>query len=456
MPLPSAPVRPGQPLRAAGSDDHRGTCLAETGGDFETSPRDPPVTIATLRKEIEGCLTCISFESDRVRIIEAAARGTLRGTLHGLRMPMPLRTVERMRRKPSRRPDGLLGQRFRISAPVTPSSPSPSTMRRSTTRLADDPAHRDLAVVVGSRTAIIRGITRFPNERRSAEAQRAHRAGDLPPAALSLVAHQGDRHRRTVALMRVAGVDRQRKHERLGRRVASRLSIDTAVSNDLAVAVAQTDVKGDRSLGPSAAADPDLYVHIVDRRRDGIVVRGAEGAHVGQHQRQRDRSCLPTRAMGEADRDYAVSFAVPIATPRFNAPRVGATTLPARRPRRRAPHQRSTQDDGDDDGIRGRVRAVGARLPRRRSTSSRDRWRSRFVEHHRFTAISYKLPLVDALIGSAMLMADMNGIAKAGTSARSWSQLISYGQTLRGRDSLRGDQRVATRTGNLRARSTLS
>ena len=37
-----------------------------------------------------------------------------------------------------------------------------------------------------------------------------------------------------------------------------------------------------------------------------------------------------------------------------------------------------------------------------------------FVEHHRFTAISYKLPLVDALVGAALLMADLNGISKAG------------------------------------------
>ena len=41
-----------------------------------------------------------------------------------------------------------------------------------------------------------------------------------------------------------------------------------------------------------------------------------------------------------------------------------------------------------------------------------------FVEHHRFTAISYKLPLVDALVGAAMLMADLNGIAGAGHVTR--------------------------------------
>src|SRR5882762_8561650 len=45
---------------------------------------------------------------------------------------------------------------------------------------------------------------------------------------------------------------------------------------DLSVAVAQTDVKGDRSLPPHSQADPDLYVHVVEERPDGIVVRGAK------------------------------------------------------------------------------------------------------------------------------------------------------------------------------------
>src|SRR5207253_1905553 len=55
-----------------------------------------------------------------------------------------------------------------------------------------------------------------------------------------------------------------------------------------------------------------------------------------------------------------------------------------------------------------------------------------FVEHHRFTAISCKLPLVDALIGSALMMAEMNGIAKAGHVRDKLVHLISYAETLRG------------------------
>src|SRR5690606_29347314 len=55
-----------------------------------------------------------------------------------------------------------------------------------------------------------------------------------------------------------------------------------------------------------------------------------------------------------------------------------------------------------------------------------------FVEYHRFTAISYKLPLVDALIGSALLMADMNGITRAAHVREKLVHLIAYAETLRG------------------------
>ena len=50
---------------------------------------------------------------------------------------------------------------------------------------------------------------------------------------------------------------------------------ENVVKNDLAIAVAQTDVKGDRLLRPNEQQDPDMYVRIVERRKDGIVVRGA-------------------------------------------------------------------------------------------------------------------------------------------------------------------------------------
>ena len=44
---------------------------------------------------------------------------------------------------------------------------------------------------------------------------------------------------------------------------------------------AMTDVKGDRSKGPAAQDDPDMFVHIVERRDDGVVIRGAKAHQTG-------------------------------------------------------------------------------------------------------------------------------------------------------------------------------
>jgi len=83
--------------------------------------------------------------------------------------------------------------------------------------------------------------------------------------------------------------------------------------NDFAVCSGVTDVKGDRSLRPSQQKDPDMYLHVVDRDNSGIVVRGAKIHQTGS-------ICahwgliVPAREMLEADKDYAVCFALPVDT----------------------------------------------------------------------------------------------------------------------------------------------
>ena len=80
--------------------------------------------------------------------------------------------------------------------------------------------------------------------------------------------------------------------------------------NDLVVDGAMTDPKGDRSKAPHEQADPDVFVHVVERRKDGIVVCGAK-AHQTGSVNSHWHIFMPTIAMGEADRDWAVSFACP-------------------------------------------------------------------------------------------------------------------------------------------------
>jgi 4-hydroxybutyryl-CoA dehydratase/vinylacetyl-CoA-Delta-isomerase len=80
--------------------------------------------------------------------------------------------------------------------------------------------------------------------------------------------------------------------------------------NDLTCDGAMTDPKGDRSLPPHLQADPDLYLHVVEERKDGIVVRGAK-AHQTGAVNSHEIIVMPTMSMHKEDRDYAVSFALP-------------------------------------------------------------------------------------------------------------------------------------------------
>jgi 4-hydroxybutyryl-CoA dehydratase/vinylacetyl-CoA-Delta-isomerase len=80
--------------------------------------------------------------------------------------------------------------------------------------------------------------------------------------------------------------------------------------NDLVVWSGVTDVKGDRSLRPSVQPDPDMYLHVVDRTEDGIIVRGAK-IHQSGSLCAHEGLIIPSREMKEGDKDYAVCFAMP-------------------------------------------------------------------------------------------------------------------------------------------------
>lgn len=84
--------------------------------------------------------------------------------------------------------------------------------------------------------------------------------------------------------------------------------------NDLMIAGAMTDPKGDRGLSPSKQADPDLYVHVVEKNDKGIVIRGAK-THMTGMVNSHEMLVMPTSALGVEDKDYAVSCAIPVDAP---------------------------------------------------------------------------------------------------------------------------------------------
>ncbi|MFC1864943.1 4-hydroxyphenylacetate 3-hydroxylase N-terminal domain-containing protein, partial [Chloroflexota bacterium] len=83
-----------------------------------------------------------------------------------------------------------------------------------------------------------------------------------------------------------------------------------AQANDITMSAAMTDPKGDRSLPPHQQIDPDMNLHVVDVRDDGIVVRGAKIMICGIAAAN-EVFVLPGMNYREPDRDYAVSFVIP-------------------------------------------------------------------------------------------------------------------------------------------------
>ena len=82
--------------------------------------------------------------------------------------------------------------------------------------------------------------------------------------------------------------------------------------NDIMPAWGMMDPKGDRKLR-SSEQEPFTDLRIVERNDKGIVVRGAK-VHTSYGPVTEEILCVPCRALTEKDKDFAVSFAVPIDT----------------------------------------------------------------------------------------------------------------------------------------------
>lgn len=81
--------------------------------------------------------------------------------------------------------------------------------------------------------------------------------------------------------------------------------------HDLRCVQAITDAKGDRKLPPSKQQDQDSYTRIVERRPDGIVIRGAK-LHISSASVSHELVVMPTKNMKEGEEDYAVACAIPV------------------------------------------------------------------------------------------------------------------------------------------------
>ncbi|MBW1784754.1 MAG: 4-hydroxybutyryl-CoA dehydratase [Deltaproteobacteria bacterium] len=200
---------------------------------------------------------------------------------------------------------------------------------------------------------------------------------------------------------------------------------------NLMVVGAMTDPKGDRSRGPADQADPDQYVHIVDRRDDGVVIRGAK-LHMTGAVNSHEILIMPTTAMDDRSKAYAVVCAVPVDDP-------GITMIFGRQ----ASDYRRDMKERIDVG-KPSFGAVGGEaviafedvfVPTERvfmdgETDFTGALVYRFAAHHRANYGACKTGLMDVLTGAVSYLAQIQGTARASHVKDKVTEMIHLCETL--------------------------
>ncbi len=198
---------------------------------------------------------------------------------------------------------------------------------------------------------------------------------------------------------------------------------------DLVVDGAMTDPKGDRRLRPSQQADPDLFVHIVERNSDGIVVRGAKLHQTGALNAH-EIIVMPTQTLAEEDRDYAVAFAIPADTP-------GILMIYGRQPSDTRKLEGGQLDVGNREfgGHEAVIILDNVFVPWERVFMAGEYAFSgllveRFAGYHRQSYGGCKAGVGDVLIGAAQALAQMQGVDRASHIKDKIVEMVHLNETL--------------------------
>lgn len=218
--------------------------------------------------------------------------------------------------------------------------------------------------------------------------------------------------------------------------------------NDLTVDGAMTDPKGNRGLSPSQQADPDLFLHIVEKRPDGIVVRGAK-AHQTGAVNSHEHLIMPTIAMREGDEAYAVSFAVPTdAEGIFMI--YGRQSCDTRKLEEGADVDLGNREFGGQEAlvVFDNVFVPNDRIFMNGEVDFAGMLVERFAGYHRQSYGGCKVGVGDVLIGAAALAADYNGAAKASHVKDKLIEMTHLNETLYCCGIACSSEGAATKAGN--------
>ena len=202
--------------------------------------------------------------------------------------------------------------------------------------------------------------------------------------------------------------------------------------NDVMVAGSMTDPKGDRSLSPGQQKDPDMFVHIVEKNDKGIVIRGAK-AHMTGIVNSHEMLVMPTMALSEDDKAYAVACAFPVDAE-------GVIHIFGRQTN----DERRTGDGGEIDQGNAKYGIVGGEaltvlenvfVPWERVFMCEEHQYAgllveRFASYHRQNYGGCKAGVSDVIIGATTAMAQSSGVDKASHVRDKVVEMVHLTETL--------------------------
>lgn len=209
---------------------------------------------------------------------------------------------------------------------------------------------------------------------------------------------------------------------------------------------AMTDPKGDRSKAPADQSDPDLFVRVVERRPDGVVVRGAKMHQTG---------CLnshwivvmPTMRLRPVDRDYAVVAAIPVDHP-------GLTFIYGRQSCDTRAMEGGEIDQGNAQyaGQEAMILIDDVFIPNELlfmngETGYAAMLVERFTSYHRRSYVC-KTGLGDVIIGAAALIADYNGVGGVSHVRDKLVEMAHLNETIYGAGIAASHESQPTEAGN--------
>ncbi len=203
--------------------------------------------------------------------------------------------------------------------------------------------------------------------------------------------------------------------------------IRDAQARDIRITQCITDAKGDRSRPPLKQDDPDAYVHVVERRPDGVVIRGAKlhitGASLGH-----ELMTIPTKAMKAGEEDYAIAAMVPVNSPGV---KIINTTY--------APRHHDTRDfpvSAGNSSPEGFVVFEDVFVPRDRVFLDGEVALAAVFAHslglwERLGGLSGMADGADTMVGLAQLIAEANGLGGEAHIKEKISEMIIHATVIR-------------------------